>query len=673
MSQPPENLEPQQLDANLKQADSPTSQNVVQGNQNRVVQGNENQSVLGDSNTVIQGNNNLMLTIKELILGQQTPPVGNPARPKNERLLLAAVKEEVTGRLRQSLHNAVLINLGKESQPQQVKRPWDAEIKIGLKPAVPLPHTTTILEVFDSQGIAGKLLILGAPGSGKTTTQLELAEELIKRAEEEPDYPVPVLFNLSSWKDDRQSLADWLVTELKSKYGVSTKLGKEWVDNHKLLPLLDGLDELEPQRQESCVQAINQFLVGENRALYLIVCSRSEEYSNYSTQLQLNGAIYLQPLTSNQICDYLTSINSIELWSTISSDLDLLELMKTPLLLSITVLVSQEISVEEWEHLNSTADRIQYLLDAYVGRMLTRLINGTAYVKQKPPTNRQTQMWLIWLAQQLEKESQTEFLIENIQPSWLPFNNLKKAFNIGIEIITRLTVGLAFWIIIWLTDSLTNGMVLGVIVGATTIKPNSKINTFESIRWSDKKAKIASFFLLKCWFISIFFIAVPIAVLIGKTDKLIGMVIVTLIFMLTIGLIVGFYASDVEEKMTPNQGIWKSLRYAVILGLMGGLTAGLILGLGGWLINGLTFGLKIGIGISLIGGLILGLSNGGIACLQHFCLRIILYCNGYIPWNYARFLDYCTERLFLQRVGGRYRFIHKLLQDHFAQMEFRRD
>lgn len=27
----------------------------------------------------------------------------------------------------------------------------------------------------------------------------------------------------------------------------------------------------------------------------------------------------------------------------------------------------------------------------------------------------------------------------------------------------------------------------------------------------------------------------------------------------------------------------------------------------------------------------------------------------------------------LQRVGGRYPFIHKLLQDHFAQMEFGRD
>ncbi|MHC5674647.1 hypothetical protein [Nostoc sp.] len=48
--------------------------------------------------------------------------------------------------------------------------------------------------------------------------------------------------------------------------------------------------------------------------------------------------------------------------------------------------------------------------------------------------------------------------------------------------------------------------------------------------------------------------------------------------------------------------------------------------------------------------------------------------NGHTsPGTGARFLNYCTDRLFLQRVGGRYRFIHKLLQDHFAQMEFKRN
>lgn len=65
--------------------------------------------------------------------------------------------------------------------------------------------------------------------------------------------------------------------------------------------------------------------------------------------------------------------------------------------------------------------------------------------------------------------------------------------------------------------------------------------------------------------------------------------------------------------------------------------------------------------------LIVGLTTGGKACIQHFVLRLILYCNGHIPWNYARFLDYATDRLFLQRVGGGYRFMHDLLRQHFAQ------
>ena len=641
--QPPDNSDPQQPDASSRQqADGSTPQNVVQGNQNRVVQGNDNQAVLGDGNTVVQGNNNLMFVVKELIFGQQLAPVGNPAREHNQRLLLADVKQEVTARLRQSLHNAVLINLGKESQPQQVKRPWDAEIKIGLKPAVPLPHTTTILEVFDSQEIAGKLLILGAPGSGKTTTQLELAQALVSRAEKQPDYPVPVLFNLSSWKDDRQSLTDWLVAELKSKYGVSIKLGKEWVDNKQLLPLLDGLDELEPQRQESCVRAINQFLAGENRPLSLVVCSRSEEYSNYSTQLQLNGAIYLQHLSNRQICDYLTSMNYIELWSTISCDLDLLELLKTPFLLSITVLASQEISIEEWKHLSFTADRIQYLLDAYIGRMLTRDINSRAYLKNKPPNAKQTRIWLVWLAQQIG-EYETEFTVENIVDSWIT----KIMFTINykpVEMFSRLVL------------RFISGVIYIPLYGLMVV------NILPIYPWLFHLIFIQQFFV---WDKRIYLHTTLVA-----PEK--------------------FYDHQTYNyDISFNKAIWITVVYSVYFGMIGGIISGIIsgiinglfLGISGLIsgvfsgvFSGLISGLINGIFSGLISGLILGLITGtGTCCVIHFNKRLFMYLNSYTPWNYARFLNYCTERLFLQRVGGRYRFIHKLLQDHFAQMEFKRD
>ncbi|NEO16045.1 MULTISPECIES: hypothetical protein [unclassified Moorena] len=43
--------------------------------------------------------------------------------------------------------------------------------------------------------------------------------------------------------------------------------------------------------------------------------------------------------------------------------------------------------------------------------------------------------------------------------------------------------------------------------------------------------------------------------------------------------------------------------------------------------------------------------------------------NNYIRWNYARFLDYAADRIFLQKVGGGYIFIHRMLMEHFAQMK----
>jgi hypothetical protein len=77
-------------------------------------------------------------------------------------------------------------------------------------------------------------------------------------------------------------------------------------------------------------------------------------------------------------------------------------------------------------------------------------------------------------------------------------------------------------------------------------------------------------------------------------------------------------------------------------------------------IAGPVFGLSV--------GLILTLYFGGYAVIQNLTLRFILWLCGHIPWNYARFLDYAAERIFLRKVGEEYIFIHRLLQDHFASL-----
>jgi hypothetical protein len=70
----------------------------------------------------------------------------------------------------------------------------------------------------------------------------------------------------------------------------------------------------------------------------------------------------------------------------------------------------------------------------------------------------------------------------------------------------------------------------------------------------------------------------------------------------------------------------------------------------------------------LTGGCSGWLIGGGLACLQHLTLRLVLWLNGDIPWNYSRFLNYANDRLFLQRVGGRYRFIHDSIREHFSSL-----
>jgi len=128
----------------------------------------------------------------------------------------------IKGVLEQSLHGAALIALGLEERQDAVESPWGKVLQTPDQPDCLLPPNTKIVDVFDEMG--QNLLILGEPGSGKTTMLLELARDTIARAEKDSEEPIPVVFNLSSWTDSKQSIADWLVEELTTKYLIPKKM-----------------------------------------------------------------------------------------------------------------------------------------------------------------------------------------------------------------------------------------------------------------------------------------------------------------------------------------------------------------------------------------------------------------------------------------------------------------
>ncbi|MEO1430822.1 MAG: CHAT domain-containing protein [Cyanobacteria bacterium J06633_8] len=638
--------------------------------------------------------------------------------------------------LENQLQNQLRIELGLQQQPDALNLPSRIAFETPQQHRLNLSLGTRAIDVFDELNSSGEittgrtLLILGEPGSGKTTTLLEIARDLIADTLEDENLPIPVVLNLSSWGSFRgnQTFVNWLVEQLHIEYQIPKLQGNDWIKNQKLLLLLDGLDEVKAERRLLCIRKINEFIIENNQA-EVIVCSRIQDYNFLSERFQFQAAIYIEPLTTEQINRYLhqggEQLATVK--TLLQEDKNLLSLATNPLMLNIITIACQEMYLQELQAINSGEERIQNLFKNYINRMFERRT-----VRQKYPKKNSLD-YLIWLARRMEENSQSKLLIEQIQPDWLQTNIQKRTYNFGIRVIFGIIGGLAMTlhfgtqvtsdlvsltflaipsIISGVISSLISGLIPGLFSGIfcgliyvlitflmtwqnlsheiaknymTFLSPllidgvvfglflalglrSITITIVDTIRWSYSRALsfIKYGLLLGSLYVGIRLIVIRTYY---KNNGFHYILYELLIFSLISGIIGGLSKGrEIDTTDKANQGIVRSAKYSMRFFLIF-IPLGMILGIP-YSESNTHEVISIGLAVGLLAGLAGG-QFSGLVVIKHLTLRFILWVNGYIPLKFAHFLDYAAERVLLKKSGGGYIFYHRSLLEYFASLQKR--
>ncbi|MFD5179464.1 hypothetical protein ACFWM1_26895 [Nocardia sp. NPDC058379] len=415
-----------------------------------------------------------------------------------------------------------------------------------------------------------RMVVLGDPGAGKTVAATYLVRGLIQhRRELHPETlrsaePVPVRVNTAGW-DGAQQFSSWLVNRLNLDYQLPSVLGAEMLDSRMILPVLDGLDEMDDDitdgaRARALLDRLNDREWAHRPVV--VLCRRTEfaHFRQVGGDNGLHGAatVTLDPLPADQPADYLSDYRDrIEAthpaWEQIIThvrehadpeyaDSPLAGVLRNPWMLGLTAATLHRTPQTAATLLDCTTPYA--VRDGLFAAQIPAAISGTHDTEQHrryTPTN--VEKWLRTLARHLEHRRDTGG------------NGTSIRLDEIWEIVGTTRIRVLHGLIAALIAGPTFGLVIGLMVGRA----------------------------------------------VGPAAGLTAGLAFGLIFGLGAGL----------QRSLARRFAWKvPTRTRWPSGLASGLAIGLTFGLAAGLTFGLTFGLAIGLATGLAIGLATGLSFG---------------------------------------------------------------
>lgn len=507
--------------------------------------------------------------------------------------------------------------------------------------APPAGHTfgdglPVVLEYYHSTRNR-RLAITGAAGAGKTVLALELMLALIEDRGE--DDRVPVRISLAQW-NTTQPLSSLLVQRLVDAYSFSAREAAGLVAHGKVLPVLDGLDEMDPlladgtpnpqaPRARAALEKLNDYQDGLDAGALVLTC-RTEHYDalalSSDSRLIDAARVAIAPIDTHRAVDYLrTRILDTPRWQPLIDHLDtqpaspLATTLSTPWRLCLTASVyHRDGNPSELLHHTDGPDLDEHLLSRYLPATIANTHNPHHY--QPDDVHR----WLHHLTRHLAgtptSAPATDITLHQL---WTLAGTTR--VRIADFLITlALTVTLILALILGtqlasaepvLQSDVVFSVAFAVFISIFAFRPMPRPNRLRITRGT-RQDRFAARFWAKCktWFIVGLMIGLAVGITTGTANilsgtadgfqtELVGGLVSGLALGIGTGLIGGFMggltggfadgfktwfgiwftvvfvltlALEYEEKGEPALGIVNAIDLGLVMGFVTGLAGGLV-------------------------------------------------------------------------------------------------